>query len=147
MKFHKKLTQMRDCYEIFSSGVQDNFQDTLRDPWLEIDQLAVAETVVQLEKDKLELEKSLKDVTKELNRKNEEHRDEIEILRQKLLEVELENEILKTSDTEIVPSCSAKRHIERVRHATSSLQKLFESREECLRQVKDTIDLCGKEIV
>jgi hypothetical protein len=32
------------------------------------------------------------------------HRDEIEILRQKLLEVELENEILKTSDTEIVPS-------------------------------------------
>ena len=95
---------MRDCYEISSSGVQDNFQDTLRDPWLEIDQLAVAETVVQLEKDKLELEKSLKDVTKELNRKNEEHRDEIEILRQKLLEVELENEILKTSDTEIVPS-------------------------------------------
>ena len=95
---------MRDCYEIFSSRVQDNFQDTLRDPWLEIDQLAVAETVVQLEKDKLELEKSLKDVTKELNRKNEEHRDEIEILRQKLLEVELENEILKTSDTEIVPS-------------------------------------------
>ena len=95
---------MRDCYEIFSSGVQANFQDTLRHPWLEIDQLAVAETVVQLEKDKLELEKSLKDVTKELNRKNEEHRDEIEILRQKLLEVELENEILKTSDTEIVPS-------------------------------------------
>ncbi len=89
----------------------------------------------------------MKDVTKELNRKNEEHRDEIEILRQKLLEVELENEILKTSDTEIVPSCSTKRHIERVRHATSSLQKLFESREECLRQVKDTIDLCGKEIV
>ena len=80
-------------------------------------------------------------------RKLKEDQCKMEIGRLQTRKVELENEILKTSDTEIVPSCSTKRHIERVRHATSSLQKLFESREECLRQVKDTIDLCGKEIV